>query len=204
MKSDYIHIVKNVFSKDMMNLLYESCQNQFLNNLSQSDDIDLTRNIIDCHGLSLSGGSYFPYNEKCWNVFCLKVKHYVVEYCNIVGIDESIIVPHSCWSERSNRKPSSNKVYQDGMNNNTDDWLKKHLIRVVYFLKNKYPFFGTDIQIEDTINCVQGEENSLVIFDSGTNRTSNKFPTNALTPKYNICFDWYINEPFHVPDWVLP
>lgn len=202
MKSDYIHIVKNVFSDDLRNTLILSCDNHFKHNLLHSDSVEVTKCIIDCHGLALSTSSYFPYDERCWNILCLKIKHYVLEYSRLVGIDEFSIVPHSCWAERSKKIKTEKEYFNDDFRLVDDNWLKKHMIRSVYYLQTDNSKFGTDIKIGNEIKLIQGEQNSLVIFDGGTYPCSNKFPINNA--KYNIVFDWYINEPFDVPDWVLP
>lgn len=90
-----------LFSDDLRNTLLMSCNKHFEYNLLHSDSVDVTKCIIDCHGLALSTSSYFPYDERCWNILCLKIKHHVLEYARLVGIDEFNIVPHSCWAERS-------------------------------------------------------------------------------------------------------
>lgn len=205
MKTDYIHIVDNVFSEKIIEDLYTSCKKHFTYNLNSNNEIEITRCIVDCHGLALSPSSYFPYTERHWNIFCLKIKKYVLQYCNVVGIDESIIVPHSCWAERSTIKNFSKGLnfYRDDFQLTTDDWLKKHLIRVIYYLRNEDDFFGTDIKIGNDIKDIPGKPNSIVIFDGGTNRSSNKYPINSDS-SYKIIFDWYINKPYKVPDWVLP
>lgn len=202
MRSDYIHVVKDVFSDDLRSTLLISCDKHFEYNLLHSDSVDVTKCIIDCHGLALSTSSYFPYNERCWNILCLKIKHHVLEYSKLVGIDEFSIVPHSCWAERSKKLKTEKEYFNDDFRLVDDNWLKKHMLRSVYYLQTDDSKFGTDIKIGNEIKLIHGEQNSLVIFDGGTYPCSNKFPSN--TTKYNIVFDWYINEPFDVPDWVLP
>jgi len=206
MQSDYIHVVKNVFSEDLRESLILNCDNHFKDNLLYSDAIQITKCIIDCHGLALSTSSYFPYTERCWNIFCLKIKHHVLEYARMSGIDEFSIVPHSCWAERSRRIRQENKstTFNEDFRLANDNWLKKHMLRSVYYLKNDDPQFGTDYRIDDKVKSIPGEQNSLVIFDGGSYPSSNKFSTNKVSIQYNIVFDWYINEPFDVPDWVLP
>jgi hypothetical protein len=211
-KSDYVHVVKNVFSDDLQNELKVSSDKHFKYNLLHADAIEVTKCIIDCHGLALSSSSYFPYDERCWNIFCLRVKHHVLEYFIVVGVDESLIVPHSCWGERSATKPNSifsvinfeSSIFQDDFGLVDDDWLKKHMIRTVYYLRNDNVHMGTDIKIGNKIKSIPGEQNSLVIFNGGSYPCSNKFLINSDFIKYNIVFDWYINIPFGVPDWVLP
>lgn len=221
-KSDCVHVVKNVFSDDLQNTLKESSDKHFEHNLLQSDEIEITKCIIDCHGLALSPSSYFPYVERCWNIFCLKIKHHVLEYSKSICIDESLIVPHSCWAERSAikklKKPRANtefssfksSIFQDWFCYHEkfkivdDDWLKKHMIRSVYYLRNNDTQMGTDIKVGNKIKSIPGEQNSLAIFNGGSYPCSNKFLINTDFVKYNIVFDWYINIPFDVPDWVLP
>lgn len=218
MNSDYVHIVKNVFSDDLQRVLLENCDKHFKYNLLQSDVIEVTKCIIDCHGLSLSESSYFPYSERCWNIFCLKLKHHVLEYFKVIGVDESIIVPHSCWAERSkkfvydpnkvtknlNQTQLNTRIFNDKFRIVDDDWLKKHMIRSVYHLQNCESKFGTDIMINERVESIPGEQNSLIVFNGGSYPCSNKFPIGDQNLKYNIVFDWYINDPFGIPDWVLP
>jgi len=206
--TEYIHVVKNVFSDELVQELKKECDIHFEKNLLHSDKIEVTKCIIDCHGLALSVSSYFPYDKRCWNIFCLKIKKYVLEYFNNVGVDESVVVPHSCWAERSVLQQLSLDLslttFREGFRIVDDDWLKKHLVRSIYYLKNPDPKFGTDIKFGKTIKSIPGEENSLVVFDGGTHQCSNKFPVGLDSLKYNIVFDRYINYPFGVPDWVLP
>lgn len=209
---DYIHTVKNIFSDDLRTVLLKSCDNHFKHNLLQSDVIEVTKCIIDCHGLSLSTSSYFPYSERCWNIFCLKLKYHVLEYFKLMGIDESFIVPHSCWAERSKKEVDKNlseyesktHIFNEDFRIVDDPWLKKHMIRSVYYLQNHDVYYGTDIIVDGNVKSIPAEQNSLVVFDGGTYQCSNKFPIANQNLKYNIVFDWYINDPFNVPDWILP
>lgn len=202
--TEYIHIVNDVFSEDMVKELKKECDAHFRKNLLFSDKIEVTKCIIDCHGLALSTSSYFPYDKRCWNIFCLKIKKYVIEYFNMVNVDEYSIVPHSCWAERSIKSNHKSEVYSEEFRIADDDWLNKHLVRSIYYLKNDNINNGTDIKYGNNIKSISGLQNSLIIFDGGTNPSSNKFPTDNSFQKYNIVFDWYINDPFNVPDWVLP
>ena len=95
-----VYIIDDIFDDTTIDQLYSSCQKHFEDNLLSSDFIDITNSIVDCHGLALSQSKYFPYSEKCWNILCLKIKKYVVEYCSRCGYDESFVVPFSCWAER--------------------------------------------------------------------------------------------------------
>ena len=81
MQSDYLYSKNDVFSEDLRLDILKSSEKHFANNLVDGDNgiLQITEAIIDCHGLSLSPSSFFPYSERCWNIFCLKIRDLVYE-----------------------------------------------------------------------------------------------------------------------------
>ena len=228
--SKEVYIIDDIFDDTTIDQLYSSCQKHFEHNLMSSDFIEITNSIVDCHGLALSKSKYFPYSENCWNILCLKIKKHVVEYCSKHGYDESFIVPFSCWAERSCWKEEINneiKVDVETIKELIVDFdeltpkdtfvadkpilvrdhqVKKHMLRSIYYLKTENSFFGTKIYFGNEEKKVMSKENRLVIYDGYSYKSHHFYPENLLDHRvqYNIIFDWYINDPFDVPDWVLP
>ena len=223
MKSSEIKIVDDLFDSQTISELIDSVDKHFEHNLMFSDFIDVTNSIIDCHGLALSDTAFFPYSERCWNIFCLKVKQNVDSYCKDLGIDPIAVIPFSCWAERSlyseqpvsavtledvldiddSIKPNASLV-RDSLTVVKDTQVKKHFLRSVYNLIPYNKFYGTIIDFHDTmkIKKVESKENRLTIYDGGTYKSSHYYPN--APGKCNIVFDWYINVPYDVPDWILP
>ena len=219
-----VYIIDDIFDDTTIDQLYSSCQKHFEDNLLSSDFIDITNSIVDCHGLALSQSKYFPYSEKCWNILCLKIKKYVVEYCSRCGYDESFVVPFSCWAERVDTGikqdvESIKELIPDFDDLTPEDifasdkpilvndyQVKKHMLRVVYYLKTEDPFFGTKIYFDGEEKKIQSKNNRLIIYDGYSYKSHHYYPEKLLDyrTQYNIVFDWYINDPFDVPDWVLP
>lgn len=218
-----IYSATNVFDNDTRKELYSSCQKHFDNNLLISDFIDITNSIIDCHGLALSDTSYFPYSERCWNIFCLKIKSHVVEYVKKYGYDGFHVTPFSCWAERGGTKCDNIKskndnydlldtfldmgycdVVHDRPQVVEDHQVKKHFLRSVYNLVSPNNNFGTEVFFEYGSAKVSAEENKLIIYDGTSFKSTHYYPSELYPEKVNIIFDWYINEPFDVPDWILP
>lgn len=210
-------IIKNVFSREIVDLLYISCKKNFVYNVQTCDKIINTNCIVDCHGLALSPNVVFPYYEYQWNVFCMTIKKILIEYTKLNSMDSSLLIPHSCWAERSldwnlhNKDEFRVNVYKDSFKKNKDHWLENYLkvdcpmIRVVYFLKNPDPKYGVMFYDGVKTHSLPGEENSLLIYQCREIYSSNKFPTDSEN-KYNIIFDWYLHKPgaFKRPTWFLP
>lgn len=94
-----------------------------------------------------------------------------------------------------------------------DGQVKKHFLRSVYNLHSPDPFFGTTVFFDYGERKISSKQNRLLIYDGGSYRSTHYYPKkgldvinfeNCLVGKYNIIFDWYINDPFDVPDWILP
>lgn len=94
-----------------------------------------------------------------------------------------------------------------------DGQVKKHFLRSVYNLHSPDCFFGTTIFFDSGEKKIPSKQNRLIIYDGGSYRSTHYYPKkgsntlnfeNYLVGKYNIVFDWYINDPFDVPDWILP
>ena len=83
---------------------------------------------------------------------------------------------------------------------------RKTFIRCVYYLQTD-GLFGTHVETPEVYHHT-GVENSVFIFNTSELPNYNILPHNPRTiektPPTNIIFDWYINDPFEVPDWVLP
>tara|TARA_Y100000589_G_scaffold315155_1_gene338362 strand:+ start:10347 stop:10928 length:582 start_codon:yes stop_codon:yes gene_type:complete len=189
-------IIDNLFESKTINDLSKSVDEHVKNNLLFDDQIKVTKSIIDCHGLALSRSKYFPYSQNCWNIFCLKVKKHVVDYCMEYDVDPFNVIPYSCWSERSVYSPGDNTVMDDpDYAYDYDGQVKKTFIRSVYKLKGS---LGVKVGEE----CIQLKQNSLLVYNGTENKSSNIYP--RKDGEDNLIFDWYINDPFDVPDWILP
>ena len=220
MKSSEIKIVDDLFDSQTVCELIDSVDKHFEQNLMFSDFIEVTNSIIDCHGLALSDTAFFPYSERCWNIFCLKVKQNVDNYCKNLGVDPIAVIPFSCWAERSlhSEQPVSAVTIEDILDIDydtrpdasfvrddlaivKDTQVKKHFLRSVYNLVSYDSFYGTIIDFGE-VTKVDSKDNRLSIYDGGTYKSAHYYPN---TPgKCNIVFDWYINIPYDVPDWILP
>lgn len=220
MKSSEIKIVDDLFDSQTVCELIDSVDKHFEQNLMFSDFIEVTNSIIDCHGLALSDTAFFPYSERCWNIFCLKVKQNVDDYCKNLGVDPIAVIPFSCWAERSlhPEQPVSSVTIEDILDIDydtrpdasfvrddlaivEDTQVKKHFLRSVYNLVSYDSFYGTIIDFGE-VTKVDSKDNRLSIYDGGTYKSAHYYPN---TPgKCNIVFDWYINVPYDVPDWILP
>jgi len=207
METNNFLVIDDVFSEGVIDELYRECLFHFDLNLLSSDSIDITKSIIDCHGLSLTKDKYFPYSVNCWNIFCLEVKSHVSSYIKSLGIDEYSLTPFSCFAERNVPISTKGKCYSDKLSKikDHDGQVKKQFIRSIYVLKNIDP--DTYIIVNDrgvSIDSIKTCENRLVIFDGTKYLSTQYYPRRDQYSKYCIIFDWYINEPFHVPDWILP
>jgi|DEB0MinimDraft_6_1074348.scaffolds.fasta_scaffold00025_5 hypothetical protein len=207
METNKFLIIDDVFSEKIRNELYIQCNLHLTLNLLSTDYIDITKSIIDCHGLALTSDKYFPYSLNCWNVFCLEVKKHVTSYIKSRGIDEYSLTPFSCFAERNVPTSTKGRCYSDTISKIKDPegQVKKRFIRSIYLLKNIDP--NTYIVVNErgvSTDHIKTFENRLVIFDGTKYRSTQYYPRRNQYSKCCIIFDWYINEPFHVPDWILP
>lgn len=213
-----------MFPKDLVDKLHQSCDKHFVyNKKDQLDYLEITNCIIDCHGLALSDSKEYPYEEDHWNIFCTTIKKHVLEYAKNLKLNSSIIIPHSCWSERicEWQDPLQYKLLPLFLPYTSDEpweyvnddemydfWgLQKPMFRVVYYLKNPNSDYGTHVSIPNGVHINSGVENSIFIFDGGRLPSMNTIPSPddlKKSPKYTIIFDWYINHPYDDPAWVLP
>ena len=220
---DSVYVEDNIFDKKTIDDLMKSCQKHFDNNLLSSDFMDITKSIIDCHGLALSDARYYPYPEECWNIFCMEIKSRVEKYCS--EYPSASITPFSCWSERvdSDIIPLSvdeARQYIPDYDELTDEDIyacdspafardkqigNKKMLRCVYNLLSPAPMFGTTI-FPESIKKISAKNNRLTIYDGSTYMSQHLYPEKRLDSRvqYNIIFDWYINIPFNPPDWILP
>ena len=102
-----------------------------------------------------------------------------------------------------NTRPDANFV-RDDLAVVKDTQVKKHFLRSVYNLVPYHESYGTRIDFHDVLKMtkVDSKENRLIIYDGGTYKSTHYYPN--APGKYNIVFDWYINVPYDVPDWILP
>ena len=93
---------RDVFSEGIRLELLEKLERHFEDNLYDADNgiVQLTECVIDCHGLALSPSSYFPYIDRCWNIFVLKVRDCIHEYAEQIGVNPTSMIPFSCYAER--------------------------------------------------------------------------------------------------------
>ena len=217
-------IIDDLFDESTISELKSSVEKQFNDNLLAKDFIEITESIVDCHGLALSDTAYFPYSERCWNILCLKIKKNVDKYSESLGIDPVSVIPYSCWAERSVNasaeytrpvdgtiefyfplRPNGNYVRDAAeIVKDPDGQVKKHFLRSVYSLESYESSYGTVIQFDNQFKCtkVESKDNRLIIYDGGSHKSAQYYPD--VPGKCNIIFDWYINEPYDVPDWILP
>lgn len=217
-------VIDNLFDESTVSELKNSVEKHFKDNLLSTDFIDITNSIVDCHGLALSDTAYFPYSERCWNILCLKMKKNVDKYSESLGIDPVSVIPYSCWAERSVNaseeytrplkgtiefdsplRPNGNYV-RDAADivKDVDGQVRKHFLRSVYNLESYDSSYGTVIQFGNQFKCtkIESKDNRLIIYDGGSYKSAHYYPD--VPGKCNIVFDWYINEPYDVPDWILP
>jgi len=217
-------VIDDLFDESTISELKSSVEKQFNDNLLDKDFIEITQSIVDCHGLALSDTAYFPYSERCWNILCLKIKKNVDKYSESLGIDPVSVIPYSCWAERSVNVSAEHIRPVDGVvefdsplrpNGNyvrdaadivkdLDGQVKKHFLRSVYSLESYDSSYGTVIQFDNQFKWtkVESRDNRLIIYDGGRYKSTQYYP--HVPGKCNIIFDWYINEPYDVPDWILP
>ena len=203
-------IIDDLFDAQTISELKTSADEHFKSRLLFNDQISITESIIDCHGLYLSNSKYFPYSQRCWNIFCLKVKKHVVDFCAEYDVDPFNVIPFSCWSERSNGISAEYEYDVDGEDPNVmddleyafdcDHQVKKTFIRSVYKLSGSLGVIMQDSSLKR--REVELKENSLFIFNGTENKSANIYPPRV--GEYNLIFDWYVNDPFDVPDWILP
>ena len=244
MDVDYLYSKNDVFSDELRLDVIKASEKHFRNNLLDDDNgiFQITESIIDCHGLALSPSSFFPYTERCWNIFVLKIRDLVYEYCDNAGISWHSMIPFSLYGERISytqyegvpREKWNHKIYSrtyeagnhydlrkwktgkniTGLRNTSnpklqsDGQVKKTFIRCVYYMQNKDDSFGTHVETSEEVVRHKGIENSVLIYCSSElpsyNILAHNPETVEVTPPTNIIFEWYINDPFDVPDWVLP
>lgn len=218
--------VKNVFSKHLVNFLYQDCQRQlkfnvvkpyFANLYDVTKRLHLSNCIIDCHGLNICENSKiekdwdFPYSIKNWNIFCLKMQNIMFQYCDQSDIDKSQLAPHSCWVERSN---ISDNDFVDVILDDTDILLNSICdvdnlthYRIVYFLKSPDPKFGLTLVNGDEKLFLPAEENCLYIVPSTPkdDYCYTSFPTDN-EEQFILMFNWYLHpkESSEQPAWVFP
>lgn len=228
--------VQNVFNDHFVNFLYEDCKKQIKFNLGSSiifsgkentdkpslfedSDILISNCIIDCHGLricedeKIKNDLVFPYSNRNWNIFCIKMQNVMFEYCDKIGVDKSQLAPHSCWVERSSVSKYKLRSKIINLIDDTDEWLNTWLntdniphYRILYFLKTPdSKKYGLGVEYKNSIVTLPAEENSLYIIPTINSKYYTQYSTNS-DETIIIMFDWYLHpkDSDHLPAWKLP
>ena len=172
MDVDYLYSKNDVFSDQLRLDVLKASEKHFKNNLLDHDNgiFQITESIIDCHGLSLSPSSFFPYTERCWNIFVLKIRDLVYEYCDNAEISWHSMIPFSLYGERISYAqyegvPRSkwqhkiySRIYEAGAQYDLKKWKKGTQVSGLRNTSN--PKITVDKQVKKTfIRCVYYMQN---------------------------------------------
>ena len=228
LKSKRIDIFDDFLDPSTLEEIHNSSLKHYERNLMSSDFVDITNSIIDCHGLKLSTTAYFPYDENCWNILSLAVKEKVADYVlDEYGFDRDYVIPYSCWGERVDSPQSyvRNDKIKDALfrvQNKSkygygayddprfakDDYGDIHIIRTILHVvvEDVENNTGLRIYFDKESTKVDAKKNRLIIFDAYSYKNHVIYPIKEINKErsYIIFFDWFINDPFRVPDWILP
>lgn len=228
LKSKRIDVFDDFLDLSTLEEIHNSSLKHYERNLMSSDFIDITNSIIDCHGLKLSTTAYFPYDENCWNILSLAVKEKVADYIlDEYGFDRDYVIPYSCWGERVDSPQSyvrndkikdalfrvqSKTKYGYGAYDNPqfakDDYGDMHMIRTILHVvvEDAENNSGLRVYFDGEVKKIDAKKNRLIIFDAYSYKNHVFYPIKEINKEksYIIFFDWYINDPFRVPDWILP
>lgn len=109
-----------------------------------------------------------------WSVFYKELKKHIVKYCEVTGIDSSLVSISESWMTKVDdieipRKHSKDSLRRRLEQHNTFGNMHSHehnQIGIVYYAKNPDPKFGTLVKLsENKIFKNDGEVNSLLIFN---------------------------------------
>ena len=217
LKSKRIDVFDDFLDPSTLEEIHNSSLKHYERNLMSSDFVDITNSIIDCHGLKLSTTAYFPYDENCWNILSLAVKEKVADYVlDEYGFDRDYVIPYSCWGERVDSPQSyvrNDKIkYGYGAYDDPrfakDDYGDIHIIRTILHVvvEDVENNTGLRIYFDKESTKVDAKKNRLIIFDAYSYKNHVIYPIKEINKErsYIIFFDWFINDPFRVPDWILP
>tara|TARA_A100001234_G_scaffold10475_1_gene8589 strand:+ start:1060 stop:1764 length:705 start_codon:yes stop_codon:yes gene_type:complete len=228
LKSKRIDVFDDFLDPSTLEEIHNSSLKHYERNLMSSDFVDITNSIIDCHGLKLSTTAYFPYDENCWNILSLAVKEKVADYVlDEYGFDRDYVIPYSCWGERVDSPQSyvRNDKIKDALfrvQNKSkygygayddprfakDDYGDIHIIRTILHVvvEDVENNTGLRIYFDKESTKVDAKKNRLIIFDAYSYKNHVIYPIKEINKErsYIIFFDWFINDPFRVPDWILP
>lgn len=228
LKSKRIDVFDDFLDPSTLEEIHNNSLKHYENNLMSSDFVDITNSIIDCHGLKLSTTAYFPYDENCWNILSLAVKEKVADYVlDEYGFDRDYVIPYSCWGERVDSPQSyvRNDKIKDALfrvQNKSkygygayddprfakDDYGDIHIIRTILHVvvEDVENNSGLRIYFDKESTKVDAKKNRLIIFDAYSYKNHVIYPIKEINKErsYIIFFDWFINDPFRVPDWILP
>ena len=109
-----------------------------------------------------------------WSVFYAEIKKHIAKYCEVTGIDSSLVSIDESWMTKVDDIEIPGKHSRDSLRrrlkqNNTFGNMHSHehnQIGIVYYAKNPDPKFGTLVKLsENKIFKNDGEVNSLLIFN---------------------------------------
>ena len=113
-----------------------------------------------------------------WSVFYEEIKKHIAKYCEVAGIDSSLMSIDESWMTKVddieisvpvNKKHSRDSLRRRLEQHNTFGNMHSHehnKIGIVYYAKNPDPKFGTLVKLsENKIFKNDGEVNSLLIFN---------------------------------------
>lgn len=113
-------------------------------------------------------------NTPFWSVFYAEIKKHIAKYCEVTGIDSSLVSIDESWMTKVDDIEIPGKHSRDSLRrrlkqNNTFGNMHSHehnQIGIVYYAKNPDPKFGTLVKLsENKIFKNDGEVNSLLIFN---------------------------------------
>ena len=207
----------DVFDSKTVEELKDSCDIHFKLNLCGGTPIyQITKCIMDCHGLHLTNSSIYPYCQPYWNTFCKtvceKVKEYLIlvhpelllpkwEYKHVLSTGYQVF-PQACWAikilpDKTKRPICHLERSQDSL------FDKDTFITAIYYLKNTSLGNGTVVEFsESQYYKSDGAENSLFIFRDSV--FGEYIPYKDDEEKIVIRFEFCVlGEPHNVP-WTSP
>jgi hypothetical protein len=207
----------DVFDDKTVEQLRDSCDIHFKLNLRGGTPIfQITKCIMDCHGLHLTNSSIYPYCQPYWNTFCKtvceKVKEYLIlvhpelllpkwEYKHVLSTGYQVF-PQACWAikilpDKTKRPICHLERSQDSL------FDKDTFITAIYYLKNTSLGNGTVVEFsESQYYKSDGAENSLFIFRDSV--FGEYIPYKDDEEKIVIRFEFCVlGEPHNVP-WTSP
>lgn len=211
----------DVFDSKTIDDLLESCDKHFEFNSHPNAEAtnlyQITKCIMDCHGLHLTNSLIYPYCQPYWNTFCKTVCEKIKEYLLLLHPELLLpkwnyknelstgyqVFPHSCWAIKiladKRRRPICN------MDEKSRDllWPEDTFITAIYYLKNTSIGNGTVVEYNKSqYYKSDGAENSLFIFRNS--KFGEYIPYKDDEEKIVIRFEFCVlGKPHNVP-WTSP